>query len=246
MEEFLHQLFGTVATCFPLLTGVYTSQVVLAGIVKHLCFFLNKLYQHRPQIAQANLCVINVEKGAAENGVTLWSIVLAIAPSNGTPAWHPAIVNSASIQQWWHPAMAPQQWHPAMAPSNGNQQWHPQQWHRAMAPSKSTPAMAISNSTPAMAPNNGTPAMAPSNGTLPKLVASIQQWHPSNGTQHGPAMAPSNGTQQWHPQQWHRAMAPSNSTPAMAISNSTPAMAPNNGTPAMAPSNGTPPKLVYS
>ena len=38
-------------------------------------------YQHRPQIAQANLCVINVEKGAAENGVTLWSIF----SRNGTP-----------------------------------------------------------------------------------------------------------------------------------------------------------------
>ena len=49
-----------------------------------------KLYQHRPQIAQANLCVINVEKGPAENGVTLWSIFSrngtprAMAPSNGT------------------------------------------------------------------------------------------------------------------------------------------------------------------
>ena len=44
-----------------------------------------EVYQHRPQIAQANLCVINVEKGAAENGVTLRSIF----SRNGTQQWHP-------------------------------------------------------------------------------------------------------------------------------------------------------------
>ena len=32
---------------------------------------MEKIYQHRPQIAQANLCAITVEKGAAENGVTV-------------------------------------------------------------------------------------------------------------------------------------------------------------------------------
>ena len=55
-----------------------------------------KLHQHRPQIAQANLCVIDVEKGAAENGVTLWSIL----SRNGTQQWHPAMapnVHSAKV-----------------------------------------------------------------------------------------------------------------------------------------------------
>ncbi len=74
---------------------------------------LEKLYQHRPQIAQANLCVcvcvIKVEKGAAENGVTVWSIFFsqwhpAISPSNGTPA-HPAMAPSNGTPA--HPAMAP-------------------------------------------------------------------------------------------------------------------------------------------
>ena len=103
-----------------------------------------KLYQHRPQIAQANLCVINAEKSAAENGVTLWSIF----SRNGLSQWHaamaPAMASSNATEQWrpsngtkqWRPAMAPnvnpakvvasiRQFHPAMASSQGPQQWHP-------------------------------------------------------------------------------------------------------------------------
>ena len=120
-------------------------QTVASNVLK------KELYQHRPQVAQANLCVISIGKGAAENGVTLRSIF----PRNGT--------------QRWHPSMAPSNGHPAMAPnvnSNGTQQWHPmapsiethtQQWHLAMSPSNGTPALAPSNGTqqwhPAMAPN---------------------------------------------------------------------------------------------
>ncbi len=154
-----------------------------------------KLYQHRPQIAQANLCVINIEKGATGNGVTLRSIF----PRNGT--------------QQWHPSMAPSNGHPAMAPSNGIQRWAPhngtQQWHRAMAP---TPVW-----HPAMAPRQWHPAMAPNVnpakvGSQPPLLLEVRTpiakaiWGiimsamaASNGTQRElrqhPAMAP----QQWHP-----------------------------------------------
>ena len=139
----------------------HSNQQHIVTILKN-----SELYQHRPQIAQANLSVINIEKGAAENGVTLRSIFhrngtqqwhRAMAPSNGTPAWHPAMAT-----QQWHPTWTPpklvasfQQWHPAMAPSHATPQWHPamapQQWH------------------PAMTPQQWNPAMAPSIG---------QQWHP--------------------------------------------------------------------
>ena len=164
-----------------------------------------KLYQHRPQIAQANLCVINPEKSAAENGVTLCSIYFAMVSRNGT---HAAMASSHGTQQW-HPAMAPQQWHPAMAPSNGNEQWRPsngtEQWRPAMAPNVNSLKLVASI-------RQWHPAMASSshNGT--------QQWHPSNGTH---CMAPSNGTLAWHP--------------AMALSNGTHQWHPSNGTPAMAP-----------
>ena len=56
-------------------------------------------------------CVINVEKGATENGVTLWSIF----SRNGTQQWHPSMAPSNGTQQY--PAMAPKQWHRAMAPN---------------------------------------------------------------------------------------------------------------------------------
>ena len=155
-----------------------------------------KLYQHRPQLAQTNLRVINVEKGAAENGVTLWSIF----SRNGSQQWHP----SNGTEQW-HPTWTPpklvasiQQCHPAMASSHGTQQGHPsngtEQWHPAMAPNVNSAKV------------GWYPAMAPSNG--------IQPWHRSNGTQQWhPSMAPSIGTQQWHcpsngTEQWHPAMAP--------------------------------------
>ena len=81
-----------------------------------------ELYQHRPQIARANSCVINVEKDAAENGVSLWPIF----SRNGTQQW----LSRNGIQQW-HLAMALasiQPWHP----SNGTQQWHAW-WHPATA-----------------------------------------------------------------------------------------------------------------
>ena len=97
-----------------------------------------KLYQHRPQITSQFVCVINAEKSAADNGVTLWSIFsrngfsqwhAAMASSHGTPRWHPAMA-----PQQWHPSNGTQQWHPAMASSNGTHCMAPLQWHPAMAP----------------------------------------------------------------------------------------------------------------
>ena len=112
-----------------------------------------KLYQHRPQISQTNLCVINVQKGSKRcSGERCNTLV--------------------NFFSQWHPAIAPQQWHTA-APSNGIQPWHP-----TMAPSNGTPAMAPSNGTQQWHPSNGTPAMAPSNGTPASAMAPApQHWH---------------------------------------------------------------------
>ncbi len=131
-----------------------TVVLCLSYKFRHNTFwFKNTLYQHKPQIAQTNLFVINIEKGSGERYNTLVNF-----PRNGTQEWHPAMAPQHGTQQWppsnetqqWHSAMAPsngtQQWHPSNGshPSNGTQQWHAalasngtQQWHRAMAPSSS-------------------------------------------------------------------------------------------------------------
>ena len=134
-----------------------------------------ELYQHRPQIAQANSCVINVEKDAAENGASLWPIF----SRNGTQQW----LSRNGIQQW----------HLAMALAS-IQPWHPQPWH----PSNGTPAMAPQQWHPAVAPSNGTdgttPAMAPSNGA---------QWHPATAPNVNPAKVGSQPPSYWkNPSSW--------------------------------------------
>ena len=57
----------------------------------------NQIYQHRPQIAKTNLCVINVKKNPY-NGTLQWhpatSTVQTIAPYDGTPRHH---VQSAKV-----------------------------------------------------------------------------------------------------------------------------------------------------
>ena len=108
-----------------------------------------KIYQHRHQIAQANLCVINIETGAAENGVTLWSIF----PRNGTQQLHRE-----------NPAMAPQHGTQAMAPrkpSNGTPAWHP-----AMAPNVNPQPLLLEVRAPIAKAIRGIimSAMAASNG----------------------------------------------------------------------------------
>ena len=167
------------------------------------------LYQHRPQIAKNNFCVINVEKQCnickklktkcivVFLGVWVKLVALNIEGGYeteiGTLQWHPAKALRPLPQSTpqWHPAMAlrplPQSWSspsppPTIAHNNGTQQWHY-----------------------VHSPNHSTLEMAPCNGTTstpPKLVVTLSFPHHS--------------TRQWHP-----TMAPSNGTTSTALCNGT-------------------------
>ena len=184
----------------------------------------DKLYQHRPQIAKTNFCVINVENSvtsARNSRQFVWMPLLRM----GTQQWHH--VHSPKVGR--HPPLPPA----AMAPSNGTtppklvvflppnhstQQW--QQWHHSPKLGRPSPF-----------PQRGTlqwhPAMAPSNGTTstpPKLVATLPPNHTVahyNGTLRWHAMAPRPLPQSWSSpsppptiahyngnQQWHHVHSP--------------------------------------
>ena len=66
----------------------------------------NKLYQHRPQIAQASFCVSSMQRKLPPRPVR------------------------QNVSQQWHPGMAPY----PMAPSNGALPWHLTTWRPAKAP----------------------------------------------------------------------------------------------------------------
>ena len=166
---------------------------------------LNKLYQHRPQIAKTNFCVRlspSTPTIAHYNGTLHWHHVHSPKvgrhlPRHSTLQWHPAMAPRPLPQSW--PSPSPNhsalQWHPAMAPCPLPQSWpspspnqRTLQWHPAMAPRP------LPQSWPSPSPNHSTlqwhPAMAPSNGT----TSTPQSW---------PSPSPNHSTLQWHP-----AMAP--------------------------------------
>ena len=193
------------------------------------------LFQHRPQIAKTNFCVIK--------GTTSTPLKLVVTPSH-----------HSTLQR--HPSMAPpppQPEHTVMAPCNGTtstplmaprplpQSWSSPspptiahynrtlQWHHVhstkvgrhpptIAPSAMAPRL-LNHPTIQVAPSNGTTSTAPCNGT--------QQWHHVHST-----ITHYNGTLQRHPLlaphplnhstlQWHPAMAPSNGTTSTAPRNGT-------------------------
>ena len=100
------------------------------------CTITKRLYQHRPQIAKANFCAINVEKFPPNHSTLQWHPAMAPRPlpqswsspptihynppSNGTTATPPKLVVTLPSPHHrtleWHPAMAPRPLHPAMAP----------------------------------------------------------------------------------------------------------------------------------
>ena len=114
----------------------------------HLQIFLEyhgypKLYQHRPQIAKNNFCVI---KGTYPLPlvVTLQRHpAMAPCPLLQSTTSTPPMAPRPLPQSWSSPS--PQPSHTTMAPCNGTQQWHhvhstiahyngTLQWHLAMAP----------------------------------------------------------------------------------------------------------------
>ena len=100
----------------------------------------NKLYQHRPQIAKTNFCVINVENSvtsARNSRQFVWMQLLRM----GTQQWHhvhspkvgrlpppqpqhTTMAAMAPLPQTWPSLPFPAAWHTTMAPCNGTQQWH--------------------------------------------------------------------------------------------------------------------------
>ena len=150
----------------------------------------DKLYQHRPQIAKTNFCVINVKKKCPP-------------PNHSTLQWHPQ----------WHPATStvhsPQKLvvtlpanhrQTTMAPCNGTASTPPKlavtlpyphhgtlQWHPAMAPSNVHRPLPQSWVTVTLPANHSNTTMAPCNGTTsthPKLAVTLPYPH--------------HGTLQWH------------------------------------------------
>ena len=83
---------------------------------RYICIIYHKLYQHRPQIAKNQFCVINVKNNVTSakvqgsfSGCFFWMPLLcrvSWAPRNGTDVT-PA-PNHSTLQ-----------WHPTMGPSNG-------------------------------------------------------------------------------------------------------------------------------
>ena len=115
-----------------------------------------ELYQHRPQIAKTDFCVINVENSVSPakssffwmpllcrvpwapcNGTTSAppKLVVTLAPSNGTTS--PTIAHYNGTRQWHHVHSPKIGRHPPPQPCNGTLRWHP-----AMAPRPLHPAMA--------------------------------------------------------------------------------------------------------
>ena len=198
-----------------------------------------KLYQHRPQIAKTNFCVIKHPTSTPPK------LVVTLPPNHSTLRRHLGLAvtppNHSTLQ--CHHVHSPQSWsspsqpsHTTTAPCEGTQQWH--HVHSTKVGRHPPPTMADYNGTlrrhPAIELH---PAMAPCNGT--------QQWHVHstiahyNGTLHRhPAMAPlplNHSTLQWHPAmapcplnhsththyngtlRWHPAIAPRPLHPAMAF-----------------------------
>ena len=194
----------------------------------------NKLYQHRPQIAKNNFCVINVENSvtsARNSRQFVWMPLLRM----GTQQWHH--VHSPKVGR--HPPLPPAAMAPStpklvvfLPPNHSTQQWQqlPQTW-------PSLPFPAAWHTT--MAPCNGT-----SNGTTstpPKLVATLPpnhstlQWHLTVAPSTPPKLvvtlpSPHHSTLQWHPAMAPRPLPQSWSSPSPATIISTlqwhPAMAP--------------------
>ena len=140
-----------------------------------------KLYQHRPQIAKTNFCVINVENSvtsARNSRQFVWMPLLRM----GAQQWHPPpklVVTLPSPQLQWHPAMAPL----------------PQSWP--------------SSSPPTTAHNNGSNGTTPPNLAVPPLSRSVAhyngtlQWHPAMALHPLPpklvaTLPPNHSTLQWH------------------------------------------------
>ena len=157
----------------------------------------NKLYQHRPQIAKTNFCVILGKVGRHP-------------PHHSTLQRHPAMAPRPLLQSWSSPSPRTIQWHP------------PSKWS---SPSPPNTTMAPCNGTTSTQPKhyNGTlrrhPAMAPrplNQSTTMAPYEGIQQWHHVHSTLQGhPAMAPrplNHSTPQRHP-----ALAPRPLHPAMAF-----------------------------
>ena len=115
---------------------------------------VQKLYQHRPQIAKTNFCEqchvckkLKTKFIAVFLGVWVKLVALKIGTYEteiGTLQWHPALPQSwpspssphhSTLQWQWHPAMAPrslpQSGPSPSSPHHSTQQW---QWHPAMAP----------------------------------------------------------------------------------------------------------------
>ena len=153
--------------------------------------FTLKLYQHRPQIAKTNFCVIKVPRPLLQSWSSPSPPTKAhcngtlqrhhVHSANGTTSTPPKLVVTLppTITHYNGTTL---QWHPAMAPSNGTTSTQPKlvvtlpptiahyngtlQRHPAMAPRPLHPAMAPSNGTTSTAPSTGTTSTAPCNGIL--------------------------------------------------------------------------------
>ena len=173
-----------------------------------------KLYQHRPQIAKTNFCVIK--------GTTSTPPKLVVPPPHSKLQRHPSMAPRPLPQSWSSPPCNGTTSTPPMAPRPLPQSWSSpfpptiahhnrtlaprpprQSWSsRPLPQSWSSPSPQPSHTT--MAPCNGTTSTQPShttsNGT-PKLVVTLPP------TIQHTTMAPYEGTQQWHhvhcTLQWH-------------------------------------------
>ena len=211
-----------------------------------------ELYQHRPQIAKTNFCVINAKNNVTSakikgsfSGCFFWMPLLCKvpwAPRNGTvvtpaPNYNGTLqLHHVHSQSWSLPSP------PTVAHYNGTLQWHhvhsPKVGHPAPQPYKATRQWHHVHSLK-VGCHPPPPTIAHYNGTL--------QWHHAHSPKVGRHPTPTivhNGTVRWHQQwhhgtlQWHPAMAPT-STPPKLVVTLPPTIAHYNGTlrwdPAMAP-----------
>ena len=189
--------------CSPAASGVVKDQVGDLGssqpeVSQEGCnLFERKLYQHRPQTAKNNFCVINAKNNVTSakvqgsfSGCFFWMPLLCRvpwAPRNGTVVT-PAPNYNGTLQ--WHHVHS-QSWSspspPTIAHYNGTLQWH--HVHSPKVGHPPPPPIAHYNGTlqwhPAMAPrplpqswSSPSPPMAPCNGTTstpPKLVVTLPQ-----------------------------------------------------------------------
>ena len=203
----------------------------------------NKLYQHRPQIAKTNFCVILSTTSTPPK-------LVVTPPHHSTLQRHPAMAPRPLLQSWSSPSK-----HTAMAPCNGTTST-PSKLVVTLPPNHTMAPCNGTTSTPPMAPRplpqsgrrpppptlRWHPAMAPSNGTTstqPKHYNGTLRRHPAMAPRplnQSTTMAPYEGIQQWHhvhsTLQGHPAMAPrplNHSTPQRH-----PALAPRPLHPAMA------------